>query len=978
MNTSKPFELLEKREISELKTEARLYRHKKTGAEILSMIADDENKVFGITFRTPPFDSTGVAHILEHSVLCGSRKYPVKEPFVELLKGSLQTFLNAFTYPDKTCYPVASQNLQDFYNLMEVYLDAVFYPRITPAIFQQEGWHFELEKKDAEMVFKGVVYNEMKGAYSSPDSVLAEYSLQSLFPDNAYGLDSGGDPKEIPHLTYEQFHDFHKRYYHPSNARIFFYGDDDPEERLNRLETVLEAFEPVSVDSSVRLQAPFDNPKNLVRPFMAGEEDDGAAARGMITVNWLLEETGHLDANFSLRALEYILLGMPASPLRKALIDSGLGEDVTGGGLETELRQMCFSTGLKGIDPNNARKIEDLILKTLKSLSGSGIDPHTVEAALNTIEFRLRENNTGSFPRGLSLMLRSLTTWLYGGDPLGVLAFEGPLDRLKRQLADDPGYFERLIDRAFLSNPHRTTLVLEPDPELRKREAAAEKERLLKARAGMDDETLQAVQENTHALKHLQEKPDSPEALATIPMLKREDLEPRNKTIPLALMDEKGTPILFHDLFTNGIVYVDLGLNLQHLPAEYVPYVPLLGRAFVEMGTEKEDFVTLTQRISRKTGGIHPAPFTSDVQGDHGSATWLFLRGKAMIHQADALIQIYEDVLHTVKLNDRERFRQMVMEEKARAEQRLIPSGHQMVNQRLRSHFSQSHWASEQMGGISYLFFIRQLARDVEGDWPRVLAVLEDIHRILVNRKTVLCNVTIDASGWNRFEPSLRRLLSSLPDNPVSPPSILKPDWPGHSKPLFEGMTIPSQVNYVGKGADLRELGYEFHGSALAITRYVRNAWLWDRVRVQGGAYGAFCLLDRISGVLTFVSYRDPNLMRTLEVFDRSAQFLEEETLTDEELTKSIIGAIGDLDGYMLPDTKGYISMIRYLTKDTEPLRQQMREELLSTTPSHFKAMGGILRAVAEKGLVKVLGSSTAIAAVEQERPGWLKRVKVL
>lgn len=977
MKALEAFELMEKREIGELKTEARLYRHGKTGAEILSMISDDENKVFGITFRTPPFDSTGVAHILEHSVLCGSKKYPVKEPFVELLKGSLQTFLNAFTYPDKTCYPVASQNLQDFYNLMDVYLDAVFYPRITPAIFQQEGWHFELEKKEAEMVFKGVVFNEMKGAYSSPDSVLSEYSLRSLFPDNAYGLDSGGDPKQIPNLTYEQFHAFHERYYHPSNARIYFYGDDDPEERLIRLEAVLKAFEPISVDSNVQLQSVFSEPKRFVRPYVVGDGDE-TAAKGMITLNWMLNETTDVDANFSLRILEYVLLGMPASPLRKALIDSGFGEDLTGGGLETELRQMCFSTGLKGIETENARKIEDLILGTLKSLSRSGIDPHTVEAALNTIEFRLRENNTGSFPRGLSLMLRSLNTWLYGGDPLHLVAFEDPLKRVKTKIATDPTYLEDLIERAFLSNTHRTTLLLEPDSDLGKREADAEKKRLDKARAGMDESALEAVRENTLALKRLQEAQDSPEALATIPTLKREDLAPRNKIIPLAEMDEKGTPILLHDLFTNGIVYLDLGLNLQHLPAEYVPYVPLLGRAFFEMGTEKEDFVSLSQSISRKTGGIHPAPFTSDVRGAHGSAAWLFLRGKAMTHQADALFQILEDVLLTVTLDNRERFRQMVMEEKARVEQQLIPAGHQMVNLRLRSHFSESHWASEQMGGISYLFFVRKLVQDVEKDWPGVLAILKNIRGILVNRKTALANVTVDISGWNRIEPSLRGLLRTLPDASTAESVLLKKDWPTRSNPLFEGMTIPSQVNYVGKGADLTELGYEFHGSTLAITRYVRNAWLWDRVRVQGGAYGAFCSLDRMSGTLTFVSYRDPNLIQTVDIFDRSARFLEEEPLTDEELTKSIIGAIGDLDSHMLPDTKGFVSMIRYLIHDTENQRQQMREELLGTTVDDFKAMGRVLKDVASKGVVKVLGSSSAILAVDKERPGWLKPLKVL
>jgi presequence protease len=977
MKALEPFELIEKREIEELKTEARLYRHKKTGAEVLSMVADDENKVFGITFRTPPFDSTGVAHILEHSVLCGSRKYPVKEPFVELLKGSLQTFLNAFTYPDKTCYPVASQNLQDFYNLMDVYLDAVFYPRITPAIFQQEGWHFELEEKQAEMVFKGVVFNEMKGAYSSPDNVLSEYSLQSLFPDNAYGLDSGGDPKQIPNLTYEQFHDFHKRYYHPSNARIFFYGNDDPEERLNRLEAVLKDFEPLSVDSNVELQSPFDEPKKRIRPYMAGEEDE-TGAKGMIAVNWMLGETKDVDTNYALRILEYILLGMPASPLRKALIDSGLGEDLTGGGLETELRQMCFSTGLKGIETDNAQKIEDLILETLTTLSRSGIDPHTVEAALNTIEFRLRENNTGSFPRGLSMMLRSLTTWLYGEDPLALVAFEAPLERVKKKIADNPSYFEELIVRTFLTNPHRTTLILEPDSNLRQRETEAEKERLEKARSEMDETEIEGVRNNTRELKKLQETPDSPEALAAIPRLNREDLEPYNKTIPLVEMAEKGIPILYHDLFTNGIVYVDLGFSLQNLPPDYLPYIPLLGRAFVEMGTETEDFVSLTQRISRKTGGIHPQAFTSGLLDSQGSAAWLFLRGKTMATRVEELIHLFEDVLMTVKLDNRDRFRQMVLEEKARVEQKLIPAGHQMVNLRLKSHFSQSHWAAEQMGGISYLFFVRQLVQDVEKDWPGVLAILKDIHGILVKRKAALANVTVDASGWTRVEPHLRGLLSALPDASVPISDSLKKEWPAQNEPVFEGMTIPSQVNYVGKGANLSELGYGFHGSALAITRYVRNAWLWDRVRVQGGAYGAFCLLDRISGMLTFVSYRDPNLLQTLDIFDRSARFLEEETLTDEELIKSIIGAIGDLDSHMLPDEKGFVSMARYLANDTENQRQQMRDELLGTTADDFKKMGRVLRDVAEKGVVKVLGSSTAMEAVDKERPDWLNRLKVL
>ena len=710
---------------------------------------------------------------------------------------------------------------------------------------------------------------------------------------------------------------------------------------------------------------------------MSGDSsEDGAKA--MVTLNWLLDETVNVDQNFSLRILEYILLGMPASPLRKALIDSGLGEDLAGGGLEPELRQMCFSTGLKGIKPGDADKVEDLVLKTLETLARSGIDPHTVEAALNTIEFRLRENNTGSFPRGLSLMLRSLTTWLYDGDPLSLVAFEAPLSRIRKKISETPSYFENLIEQAFLKNSHRTTVLLKPDPDLREETEKKEKERLDKARSVMDDGAVKKVLENTRELKRLQETPDTPEALATIPTLKLADLETQNKSLPLTELEEKGIPILYHDLFTNGIVYVDLGFDLNTLPAEYLPYVPLLGRAFLEMGTQKEDFVTLSQRISRKTGGIHPQAFTSDLLGHDGSVSRLFLRAKAMVSQSDDLMGIFKDVLLTPNFDDRDRFRRMVMEEKSRMEQKLIPSGHQMVNLRIRSHFTRSHWAAEQLGGVSYLFFVRKLAEKVEKDWPSVVNILKNIYTSLVNRSAVMANVTVDDAGWKQTEPGLRKLLSDLPErSPVKTPDATTP-WPSKTALQPEAMTIPSQVNYVGKGLDLKELGWHFHGSVLAITRYLRNSMLWDQVRVQGGAYGAFCLLDRISGVLTFVSYRDPNLMETLNVFDRSAAFLKENALSDSEVTKSIIGAIGDLDSHMLPDTKGFVSMSRHLTGDSDALRQQMREELLGTTAADFKAMGEILREVAEKGVVKVLGSETAAKTAEAQKPEWLKRVKVM
>ncbi len=970
------FELLKHVTIDELKTEARYYRHIKTGAEVLSLVNDDENKVFGIAFRTPPDDSTGVAHILEHSVLCGSRKFPVKEPFVELLKGSLKTFLNAFTYPDKTCYPVASQNAKDFYNLVDVYLDAVFYPRITPFTLQQEGWHLELESADAPLTYKGVVYNEMKGAYSSPDNVLAEYSQQSLFPDTTYGLDSGGHPRKIPDLTYEQFKSFHEKYYHPSNARIFFYGDDDPDERLRILSGYLDDFERSEIDSGIRLQPAFDSPKRIHRFFASGgpdEEGRGGRPRGMITLNWMLPETTEAELDLALEVLEHILIGMPGSPLRKALIDSGLGDDLAGTGLEDELRQSFFSVGLKGIDVHDADRIEGLILDTLKKLSTDGIDSETVEAALNTIEFGLRENNTGSYPRGLILMLRALTTWLYDGDPLMLPAFEAPLSKVKSGAAGDKLYFGHLIDRYFLKNPHRTTLVLEPDPELGLKEEAEERGRLDGIRRTMDAERLQVTIANTHELRRRQQAPDSPEALATVPNLTIADLDRENKKIPCDVLERHGSKILFHDIFTNGIVYLDLGFNLHILPQRYLPYISLFGRALVEMGTETEDFVSLTRRISRKTGGIRPDLLTSAMKGSASGTAWLLLRAKSMVSQTEDLLAILRDVLLGIRLDNRERFRQMVLEEKARQEQKVIPLGHQIVNLRLRSHFNEAEWAAEQMTGVSYLLFLRKLASDVDEDWPGVLEVLEDVRRRLINRGGTLCNVTLDRSNFPRFESQLGGLLDSLPDAAVA-----RTEWTPSYPSEFEGLTIPAQVNYVGKGYDVYKLGYTYNGSIQVISGYLRNSFLWDRIRVQGGAYGAFCLLDRVSGVFTFVSYRDPNLDKTLETYDRASDFLRNAALSDEELTKAIIGAIGVLDTYLLPDSKGYVSMLRYLSKDSDEDRQRMRDELLATSVREFRAFADVLDALRDRGLVKVLGPKSAIEKSETLKGDAIEIIQVL
>lgn len=962
------FELLRDEFIPEINTRARLYRHIKTGAELLSLENDDENKCFGITFRTPPRNSTGIAHILEHSVLCGSRKYPVKDPFFTLVKGSVHTFLNAMTYPDKTTYPVASTNLKDFYNLVDVYLDAVFFPRITPEVLKQEGWHFELPAPDAPLTIKGVVYNEMKGAYSSPDGLLYRYSQQSLFPDTTYGHSSGGDPQVIPDLTYEAFKRFHETLYHPSNARIFFYGDDPPEERLRKLDEYLSQFERLDPPSQIEKQARFSEPRVFEYTFSADEDNQ----KGMVMLNWLIDDNRDPAELMARELLSYILLGNAAAPLRKALIDSGLGEEVVGG-YESDLLQQTFSVGMKGIDPANAAQVEELILRTLTELAEQGIDPETVAAAFNTFEFSLRENNTGSFPRGLVLMLRALSTWLYDDDPIAPLRFEAPLAAVRAAVANGERLFERLIRELLLTNPHRTRVTLRPDPEHAARLAAAEQARIDAFAATLDDDKRAALVAETQALAEWQQTPDPPEAIAAIPTLRLADLDRAVKHIPTEIDERGGVKLLRHNLFTNGIVYLDLAFDLRALPPHLLPYVPLFARALTEMGTATSDFVRLLQRIGRETGGIYAATMTATDIVTAAPVGRLMVRGKSTVAQATELLRLLSEILLTVQLDNRDRFRQIVLRARANKELSLVPAGNAYARQRLAARFAPAEWADEQMGGVSAIFFLRELEQRVQHDWPRVLADLEAVRTALINRRGLVANLTLDDGNQPAVLPMLTAFLSELPDAAYTPAH-----WPVRSAEGGEGMIIPAQVNYVAKGVNLHALGIRPSGAAMVVLRHLRIDYLLDCIRIQGGAYGAGGSYDRSTGLFITTSYRDPNLLRTLDVYDEMATFLQETALDPATVERAIIGTIGDMDAYQLPDAKGYTALVRYLTSVSDEYRQQIRDQVLATTPADFVAFAEAAAALRDHGQVAVLGSAEAIEAANRERPGLLTPVKIL
>ncbi|TYK06741.1 presequence protease 1 [Cucumis melo var. makuwa] len=1004
------FEKVSEEFIGECKSKAVLFRHKKTGAEVMSVSNDDENKVFGIVFRTPPSDSTGIPHILEHSVLCGSRKYPVKEPFVELLKGSLHTFLNAFTYPDRTCYPVASTNTKDFYNLVDVYLDAVFFPKCVEDFktFQQEGWHYELNDPSEDISYKGVVFNEMKGVYSQPDNILGRVTQQALFPDNTYGVDSGGDPRVIPKLTFEEFKEFHGKFYHPGNARIWFYGDDDPVERLRILKEYLDMFDasPVSNQSKIEQQRLFSEPVRIVEKYPSGDEGD-LKKKHMVCVNWLLSEKPlDLETELALGFLDHLMLGTPASPLRKILLESGLGEAILGGGIEDELLQPQFSIGLKGVLDDDIPKVEELIINTFKKLAEEGFDNDAVEASMNTIEFSLRENNTGSFPRGLSLMLRSIGKWIYDMNPFEPLKYEEPLKALKARIAAEgpKAVFSPLIEKFILNNPHRVTIEMQPDPEKASRDEATEKEILQKVKESMTEEDLAELARATQELRLKQETPDPPEALKCVPCLCLEDIPKEPTRVPTEIGNVNGVTVLQHDLFTNDVLYSEVVFDMSSLKQELLPLVPLFCQSLLEMGTKDLTFVQLNQLIGRKTGGISVYPFTSSIRGNDKACTHIIVRGKAMSGCAEDLFNLMNCILQEVQFTDQQRFKQFVSQSKSRMENRLRGSGHGIAAARMDAKLNSAGWISEQMGGLSYMEFLQTLEEKVDQNWTEISSSLEEIRRSLLSRENCLVNITADEKNLTKSEKFVGKFLDLLPNQPI----IKNSTWNARLSSDNEAIVIPTQVNYVGKAANIYETGYQLDGSAYVISKFISNTWLWDRVRVSGGAYGGFCDFDSHSGVFSFLSYRDPNLLKTLDVYDGTVDFLRELELDDDTLAKAIIGTIGDVDSYQLPDAKGYsrygntlpicprstlvaVFIRNYGRRKTKEKGRDFiyetdsvlfcnthDEHLSLNSLKDFKNFADALEAVRNKGVVVSVASPEDVETAHSERPGFFQVKKAL
>ncbi|MDY4696512.1 MAG: insulinase family protein [Selenomonas montiformis] len=952
------FRVLRKSEIGETNSVGWLLEHEKSGARLFFLQNQDDNKVFSISFRTPPVDDTGVAHIVEHSTLCGSRKYPLKEPFVELVKGSLNTFLNAMTYPDKTMYPVASRNDKDFQNLMDVYLDAVFYPamRDNPQVLMQEGWHYEIEKPEDALSYSGVVYNEMKGALSAPDDLLESRIMSSLYPDTTYGFESGGDPEAIPDLTQEKFLAFHERYYHPSNSYIYLYGDLNIEEKLAYLdEEYLSRFDRIPVPSRIDRQPAFSKLVRWSGEYPVSEEED-TKEKTFLALNWVVGDSLNSRDMMGLEILEHALLRTPAAPLRKALIDARIGKDVDSN-FEDDILQPFFSIIVNNAEADRAEAFRELVLNTLQNLADHGLDRTLLEASVNLLEFRLRESDYGSAPKGLIYGIRAMKTWLYDGQPEDSLRYEENLAAIREGL--DQGYFEDLIRRYFLQNTHSTLLVLSPDKTLAEKRERELQERLAEKKAAMSPQEIQDVIRATRALKERQQSPESEEALRTIPVLGLSDIRRETYELPLSVREIEGTTVLFSDIETNGIVYLNLYFDAQTVPQEYLPYAYLLSELLGNVDTSEHTYAELANYKNLYTGGVAYELTTYTRNGEPDSNLPKFrIKAKALREKLPQLFLLLDEVLNRSRFTDAKRIRELLEQEQASMEVNLQRSAHQVVASRLAGYIHEAgRYADE--GGLPFYQFIRDLLQHFDEALPKMQAVFQELMPRLFNQHRLIISVTEREEGYPAIEQGFRKFRQTLSAKEFAPETY---HWTLQA--LNEGLFSSSRVQYVSKGANFIQLGYPFTGSMHVLETILRYGYFWTKIRVQGGAYGAFTNFNR-NGMMYFGSYRDPNLRETLDVFDGTAAYLRQFSASDREMDKFIIGTMSVIDTPLTPQMKGNAAATCWLRGISRADRQKNREQILDTRQEDIRNLAETIDACMKQNVFCVFGGQEKL---EEER----------
>ncbi len=969
------YEFLFEEKLEDLNGIGKVIKHKKTGARVAIIANDDNNKVFSIGFRTPPTNSTGVAHIIEHSVLCGSKNFPAKDPFVELAKGSLNTFLNAMTYPDKTVYPIASMNDQDFKNLMHVYMDAVLYPNIyqRKEIFLQEGWHYELENEEADLTYNGVVYNEMKGAFSSPESQLYRLIQNSLFPDTTYGVESGGDPDFIPELTYEEFINFHKTYYHPSNSYIYLYGDMDFTERLNWLDKeYLNQYDPLEVDSCVKMQKGFQETREI-KAFYSLSEEESAANNTYLGYNTVVGNSLDKELGLTFQILDYVLLQAPGAPIKQALLDAGIGRDILGG-YEDEILQPTFTIIAKNSEEDKKEQLVTIVNEVLTDLVTNKIDEKSLRAAINFYEFKYREADFGQFPKGLLYGLRAMSSWLYDDNkPFLHLKDSNGYSFLKDKIGT--GYYEKIIKEYLLDNTHKSVVILGPQIGLGAVKEEALKKKLAEYKAALSKEEIQKIILETAELKRFQETPSTKEELEMIPLLTREDIK---KEIEPLYNKEKivdGVKVIHHDVYTNKIAYLRLLFHIKDVPKDLLPYASLLSFVIGYIDTEHYTYLDLSNEINIHTGGILTNVRSFSVKGSLDLYYPVFeFTTKVLYDKLEESFRLIEEMLYHTKFDDVKRLKEIIDEIKSKLQMNFNRSGHSVAVDRAMSYYSAHGLFKEITTGISLYKFVEDLSDNFLEKAETVIAKFRELMQMIFTKENLLVSITSDEEGFQRFTEKLADFNGKLPAKADSKlfmnydTSALKPER------LNEGFKTAMQVQYVARAGNFLKAGIEYTGALKVLKTILSYDYLWINVRVKGGAYGCMCGFSGVDGDAYFTSYRDPNLRETNQVYERAIDYVKNFTADERDITKYIIGTFSTLDTPLTPQSQGKRSLSMYLGKVTEEDLQKERDQVLNVTVQDIRELYKVIKALIDADNICVIGNEEKI----NENKDMFKEVKSL
>ena len=959
------YELIFERQVEDLSSKAFLLKHKKSGARVFILSNDDENKVFYIGFRTPPTDSTGVAHIMEHSTLCGSEKFPLKDPFVELAKGSLNTFLNAMTYPDKTVYPVASCNDKDFRNLMDVYMDAVFHPNVYkhPEIMKQEGWSYRIEDPEAPIEYNGVVYNEMKGAFSSPDDLLMRQTMSSLFPDTTYGVESGGDPEFIPDLTYEQFLDFHRRFYHPSNSYIYLYGDMDIEEKLSWMdEEYLGEFDSISPDSEVELQKPFAKIYEK-EDFYPITDDESEEENTYLAYSLVCGTSLDIKKSYAMQMITYALVDTQGAPVRQRLIDEGIGKDILSM-YDNSVLQPYFTIIAKNADADQKDRFLEIIREEFRKAAEKGLNRKSLIASLNTQKFKYREADFGGYPKGLIYGLSCLNSWLYD-DSLPLLHIElgEVFDDLEREI--ESGYFEEILREMLLENDHASMIVLRPKKGLAAEKEAKVAEKLAQYKASLTPEEIEALVAETRALAEYQEAPETKEALESIPLLERTDIRREARAVSNNELEAEGIPVLWHDYNTNGIAYVALMFDCRDVSKELFPYLGLLKSVISFVDTERYSYAELNDEINTVTGG-----FSMDCGVGDNCSVIADLSIRTLYENIDKTFDLMEEVLFAGKYGDTKRIYEIIAELKSRLQMSLMSSGHIAAALRTQSYFSKNSALKEQINGIEFYKFVEALEKDFEARSAEIVSSMEEVlHRILVPGG-VMVDVTADKKGLDLVLGRLaefREKLAAAADGRVCPDirdfrdRVYDFDKAGFVlEQRNEAFKTSGAVNYVARAGMYLDSPDEYNGAENVFHTIMRYTYLWFNIRVQGGAYG--CMSgSKMTGEMRFVTYRDPNIARSNEVFEGIPEYLESLDCDEREMTKYVIGTMSSIDAPLSPMLRGIRDLTIYMNRRTEEERNKIRAQIIDCTVDDIRAMAPAIRKMLSQGCICCVGTEARI-----------------